>query len=115
MADFTIKQGDTKPTLSMTLYEGTAAVDLSGVISMNLVLTTRLDETVAVLVAAATVDSDPTSGRVSYLWQVGDTDVPGEYLGEWHCVFADGPRTFPTVGRFSVNIQARLPNALPGP
>lgn len=52
---------------------------------------------------------DSAKGIVSYLWQDGDTDIPGVYRSEWEVTFADGGvETFPSDDYNSVVIRADL-------
>lgn len=115
MADFTIKQRDLLPWLEATIFVGNTPVDLTGVSSVKLVLAARLDPSIAVFIGNAIVIA-PSAGKVRYVWQAGDTDVAGEFVGEWHVTWpGNTPQKFPTVGQFSLLIEASLPDALPPP
>jgi len=112
MADFTIKQNDTLPVLSAVLKVGGVLIgDLASATSVKLVLTKRTAPDVFVFVGTAVV-VDAAAGKVAYSWQVGDTATPGEFYGEWHITYAGGgKRKVPTVGKFSISIEASLPEA----
>lgn len=108
MTDFTIKSGDTAPALTATLYDGTTPLNLTGA---SVTLRMRavgfalpvLDDVPAVIVAP------PEDGKVSYSWQTGDTDEPGDFEVEWTVTFAGGAvQTFPTAGYTEVQIEPSL-------
>lgn len=103
-ADFTIRQGDTLPTIATTLSDADGAVDLTGA-----AVRFRLwpwDGGTATVDAVASV-SDPTTGAVGYAWQAGDTDAPGLYRAEWAVTFADQETlSFPNDRELYVLIRA---------
>lgn len=108
-ADFTIKQGDTLPAISAYLKVG-GAVDpnMATISTVKLALAKRATPDVFFFIGNAVVVS-PTTGQVAYNWQAADTATPGEYYAEWHVTYQSGAkRTFPTVGRFTVSIEAKL-------
>ena len=93
--DFYMGEGDTKADLQVTLLDGAdAAVDVSGSTVVFTMLNTRtrrriVDRQSVTLVTAA-------SGIVKYPWSAGDTDEPGEYLGEFEVTFSDSSiQTYP--------------------
>lgn len=54
------------------------------------------------------VKSPATAGVVTYDWQAGDTDTPGEYVVEWH-VTASGKRwTVPSADPVTLTIRPQL-------
>lgn len=112
MADFTIKTGDTLPALSAILKVANVPItDLASATSVKLVLAKRSAPDVFVFVGNATI-IDASAGKVAYGWQAGDTDVAGDYLGEWHVTYSGGgKRKIPTVGKFTVSIEGSLPEA----
>lgn len=94
MADVTIKQGDTAPSLAATLEDGAGnAVSLVGATVRfrmkpigggSLVM-----DGAAVVVSAA-------AGTVRYDWQATDTQTAGLYLGEFEADFGAGQvQSFP--------------------
>lgn len=110
MADFTIKQFDTLPQLLAILQVGGKTIpDLANALSVNLRMANRSEPDVFFFNKPGVVVDAP-SGKVAYNWSVGDTDVSGEYVAEWHIVYsAGGTRTIPTVGKFSISIEKCLP------
>ena len=103
MATFTIKRGDTAPTLRYALTPAT--IDLTGA---TVVFNLRgvLDRAPAVVVTA----SPPV---VEYAWQPGDTGLTGLKPAEFEVTYPGGAiETFPTEtrpeGRLLVNIIGDL-------
>ncbi len=48
------------------------------------------------------------SGRVSYQWQVGDTDVAGTYVAEVKTTIDGKPLTYPNTRQFRVEVTSNL-------
>lgn len=97
--DFTIKRGDTIPTLTASLKDETgAAVDLTGA---AVVLNARSSQGV-VRTRACVIAAPATSGVVSYTFVAGDwaSDfLAGRYQLEFEVTFAGGAKlTVPTDG-----------------
>ncbi len=108
-SDFVIKQGNLLPVIEATLTDADgAAVDLTGA-TVKLVMR-LVDADVATINASATPDPDQVAhkGVVRYVWQDGDTDVPGVYRAEWVGEFAAKPETFPNGSALVVKIAAAL-------
>lgn len=107
MADFYIKQGDTRPTLTRQLLdEDGEPVDVTGAT----VRFTLEDPSGAVVVTEqlCTVLDGPT-GEVAYEWQPGDTDRDGAHLGEFEVTYADGGvQTFPNPKQLTIEIGRQL-------
>lgn len=102
------KQGDLQPPLEDVLTDGAGVVmNLTGA---TVIFAMALDVDRVVLVGgAATVVGAATDGRVRYAWQVGDTDVPGVYLGEWHVDYGSGNVVrVPNAGYATVLVTARV-------
>jgi hypothetical protein len=59
---------------------------------------------------AADVVGDPTLGEVEYEWQPGDTDIAGNFLGEFDVLYTNGKtETFPNGEQgFPIKITAQL-------
>lgn len=115
-ADFTIKQGDTLPSIVGVLSVGNAVLgDLASATSVMLVFARRQDpDTYVFAKNAVIVDED--EGTVQYDWVAGDTDEPGEYLASWVITYMNGKkRTIPTTGHFTLNIEEVLPTVAPAP
>jgi len=85
----TMKQGDTGPSLTATLYnpDGTVA-NLSG---CTVKLNVRKGRGGALLIDHGPVTiTDAVNGRVKYDWQVADTANPGTFSVEWEVTFGNG-------------------------
>jgi len=106
MADFTLKTGDTSPSIAATLTDSAGrGVNLAGA-TVRFQMATA-DYTTVVDAAATIRDAD--MGRVAYDWQPGDTDRPGDYLAEWRVEYSDGSiETFPAGGFHEIQILPDL-------
>lgn len=101
MADFTIKQNDTLPTLTaqvVTVQDGSETVfDLTDgstvVFSMKRLSS---DGTVMVDNGAATF-FDAANGKVRYSWNEADTALLGKYTGEFKIIKNDGSQLSPPI------------------
>lgn len=103
---FTIKQGDTSPSLRVTLKDGALnPIDLTGAtvffhmksVSGELKVSTQ----------AGIVDG--ASGIVQYIWTPNDTDTVGTYYIEFEVTYADGSvETFPNKGYQVVSVVKAL-------
>lgn len=91
---FTIKQGDTAPAYVVDLQENTdttpTALDLTDATSV----TFKMRLAGAAASAAPVVDGDmtittPATGRITYEWVTGDTDVAGTYEAEFEILWDD--------------------------
>ena len=112
MIGFTIKKGDRREPLTVTLRgsDGQAA-DLSGLAPAAITFRMRkAGAAVSTVDAAVTrIESPATAGRVTYEWAAGDTAEPGLYDAEWEVTFADGkPATFPSEGFFTIHVADDL-------
>ena len=89
-----IKQGDTAPAFTATLTDGAgAAINLTGATALFLMKNRKTRELV---VSAAATITGATTGKVSYAWAAGDTDIPGGYDVEIQITFSDSTiETFP--------------------
>jgi len=108
-ADFTIKQGDTNPSLSDTLtYSNGAIVDLTGA---TVVFEVRSFSSASLLKLTGTlVVPVPASGVVVYSFSAQDTALAGYYMANWVVTFPDGggQMTFPTVGYMWLSVEPSL-------
>lgn len=92
MADFYLKQNDTKPSIQATLKnaDGTAIDLTDATVDFHMSLNgVNVVDAAAVVVTAL-------SGIVRYDWAAADTDTPGTYDIEWEITFVDASiRTVP--------------------
>lgn len=107
MADFTIKQGDTKPEIRATLKDANGtAINLTGA-TVRFHLSAKVSGTVKVDSPATVISA--SEGIVQYAWSTGDTDTAGVYNAEWEITFSDGSvQTVPNDGYDEVLIKAQL-------
>ncbi len=111
MADVTLRVGNLAPALYGRLTDDTGLpLDLTDA-SVRFRLAHALDGTVvvddqlAVVLVENPADLATDEANVRYDWQVGETDTPGLYYGEWQGVDGDGkPFTAPTTGYVVVSI-----------
>ena len=95
LASFTMKRGDTLPSLVDALSDANGPVDLTGaaVVFHMAALTGQ------VLVSKPAEVTDAVNGGVRYDWQPGDVKMAGDVQAEWRVTFADGAKcTFPDNG-----------------
>jgi len=104
MADFVIKQHDTRPVLEAQIQDATGvAINLTGCIVRFLMLSTaggqpKINATCAII--------DPTAGKVRYSWHDGDTDTWGSYYAEFEVTFPDGSvQTVPNDGFLTIEVK----------
>lgn len=112
MDPFYLKRGDTMPYLVATLSDDSGPVDLTDA-TVKFVLrharTRCATSEPALLFKKPAVVADAASGIVRYEWADGDTDVAGQFDGEFEVTFAAGGRwTFPSSGYIPVSIGADL-------
>ncbi len=111
---FEIKQGDREPIILATITDQAQATDdLPDGPPISLAGCTvefwfRNERKGSQLLGGAAVVEDEAGGEASYAWAVGDTDVPGSYVGEFIATrTADGKeRTFPS-GNATVRFTIR--------
>ena len=104
MSSFSIKRGDTSPTI---LYTLSPKVNLSGA---TVVFNMRgLSGPAVVDRGPAEIVGDPMDAVVSYAWQPGDTAQAGYFRAEFEVTYADGSvETFPNAEFIGVNIGRDL-------
>lgn len=103
MADFTVKQNDTSPTISVVLKGANGSpIDLTGA-----TVVFKMGKSSGLLKVNETlVLSSPSSGRVTYDWAEGDTDTSGTYFGEFEVTYYNGKKeTFPNTTPFTIAIK----------
>jgi hypothetical protein len=108
-----LKAGDTSPPARGTLKDGDGnPANLTDATARFLLRDAFTG--LAILSEEADIDADPTSGRVSYPWQPGDTDIPGVYRGEFEITFEDAEiESFPDGAYVDVVIEPKS-GPLPG-
>ena len=105
-----LKSGDTEPDLVVKLRKDNANVfDLSGTPTVSFYMKEVDEDTLAVdddTNGNVSIE-DASTGKVSYSWQSGDTDIAGTYFFEF--AVDDGEtRTFPNNGYGEIRIQEAL-------
>lgn len=76
--DFSIKEGDTQPAIEATLLYDDAPVDLTDAVVVFDMKHTFEDVSVR---GMCTIQD--TDGKVAYIWDETDTNVPGTYEAEF--------------------------------
>lgn len=106
-ADFTIKQGDSKPSVRFTLNDDGVALDLTGT-TVRFKMR-RSDDDALLLDAVATLEDAP-NGIVRYDWDPADlATARGTYQAEWEITYADDTvLTCPNTGFLLVFVQPDL-------
>lgn len=109
---FKIKQGDRRPYL----YAVLGPLDENGEVSVGQDLTgatvtfnMKNAAGEVVIDGGAVVVDDVDTGEVHYAWQLNDTAVPGDYLGEFQALYGSEPETFPNnkIG-FKITITPQI-------
>lgn len=107
MPDYLIPAGDLSPSLVGTLTYADGTVP-TGIVAVTLVLRNP-EASIVYLTGTCTF----VLNVVTYVWQTGDTAVPGDYVGEFQVTFADGSeQSFPTAGYFTLSIEPSLVGTL---
>jgi hypothetical protein len=111
MADYTIKQDDTRPMLvrylKQTIDGVESGISLSTASAVKFIMkrSTAPNNSVTGTATIITV----ASGQVGYLWQTGDTSQAGLYNAEFEIKWSDGGyETVPNDSYFSIEIVADL-------
>lgn len=110
MADFSIKAHDVLPTLRVQFIteENQLPVDLTSADFVHFIMVPAVGASPKVK-ALAEIEIPRTNGIVRYDWLTGDTNLPGEYLGEWQVTWVGGKKqTFPTGTYHSIDVLADL-------
>jgi len=111
MADeqvFKIKQGDRRPYLKgqlVTLDEDGEVEGPQDLTGATVVFTMKNPKTgVVIIEEGPTTVLDIANGNVQYEWQEGDTDLAGDFLGEFEATFGDEAETYPN-GKLGFKIK----------
>lgn len=107
---FRIKQGDRQPSLYHTALDDLTyeRVQLQGASGVTFKFRKKTASPSAAVSRAAVIVTAET-GELRYDWGAGDTDVAGEYYGEFEVTYpSGGPRTFPTKGYIPFVIEKDL-------
>lgn len=111
--DFYLKAGDTDSVMSAVLRDANyEAVDIQGA-TVEFILR-ALAGGPALIHRSASVEqsgdgTDGSMGAVEFVWQTGETNTSGLFLGEWRVTFADSSvQTYPNVGYILVLISEAL-------
>ena len=87
MSDFIIKQNDTFPAIrAQVIQADDSPVNLSGA----LVRFIMVDSDGEVVIDEPAEIVEAPEGRIKYAWQQGNTEVVGDYRGEFEATFATG-------------------------
>jgi hypothetical protein len=108
VADYTVKQGDSAPSLTDTLTYSTGdAVDLTGA-TVKFVMRSMTSARPMTLTGAVSVPT-PMAGHVQYTPSTDDTASAGMFMANWVVTFPDtSVMTFPTVGYLWVTVEENL-------
>ena len=106
MADVTLVQGDTAPSLNGALKRATTQepLDLTNATAVRFQMRHDNDRHYTVDEEAVVVDAE--GGLVRYDWTDGDLSVFGEYICQWEITWAAGPvQTTEPVNTITVRRQ----------
>lgn len=102
MSDNIIKAGDTFPNPTADLN-----ADVTGA---TVRFRMRKASTGVFVLNQPAVIDDPANGIVHYVWQAGNTDVPGAYQAEFHVTYASGAiQRFPQDSYLEIVIREAVP------
>ena len=101
-SDFTIKKGDTLPSIqSYLLDEDSVAVNLTA--NSGVMFIFRPTSTLIAQSGAATVVNAATA-LVQYNWATGDTNTVGIMQAEWQVDFSGQKMTFPNSSYINIDV-----------
>ena len=112
-APFTIKQGDTLPSLTAILKDDGTAADLTGATVKFEMRKRRSCGSAASVVIAETPatnldDGAPNRGKVRYSWANGQTADHGKYYAVFRVTIGGKTKTYPTKGFIPVTVYPQL-------
>lgn len=107
-ADFSIKKGNTREAIQVTLKRNGDAIDLSGSgVSVKFQMRKISSGTLKVDAEATIVDD--VGGEVKYEWKDADVNTTGIYYCEFIVTYGDGTvETFPSRGYKTIKIGEDL-------
>jgi hypothetical protein len=88
MASIKIVQNDTKPYLEFEITQDGTPVDLTGA-TVKFYMKDAVSGSIKINGATCSI-TDAVNGKCRYVWQSGDTNTIGTYLGEVGVTFPDG-------------------------
>lgn len=105
MADFVLKQNDTRPKLIATLAQSVLGSVQPIILTGSTVKFLMRVGTGAPKVNRAATITDAPNGIVTFTWQTGDTDAVGTFQGEFQITYSDGGiETVPNNGYLSIEV-----------
>lgn len=100
----TVYTGDTGAALNAVMVTSAGTpLDLTNASSVELILQSPLG---ALSGGNATIDDDPTTGKVSYVFTDEDTVNAGDYEATFKVHTTDGDFIYPTSGPFLIRVQS---------
>lgn len=107
MADFTIKQNDTRPRLDRSLSEtingASAPLNLTTASAVKLIA--RFTGSLVAKINASAAIASANGGVVRYTFLAADTDTVGQLNAEYEITWNDGGvETIPNDGYFSIEV-----------
>ena len=108
MPDFTIKKGDTSPTMQTSLVDASGvAVNITGATAVRFVMRSLTGVAPAANALGTVVNA--ATGVVSYTYTATDTANAGLFQASWIVTFASGAvGTFPTLGYLEISVEEDL-------
>jgi len=111
-ADFTIKEGDTSPAITVELRDDSTPIDLTNK-TVAFQMKHRVDDTV---IKGLCITDDNNTGHATYSWAEGETDTVGTYDAEFVIDYSnpdtldtlDPDETFPSDGFLTIAVTERI-------
>lgn len=111
MSCFYLKQGDMTPALRTTLTDKETGLplDLTAATAAR-IRVRKADATALLFDRVASIVAPPTSGKLEYAWQAGDTAIAGDYYVEWEVSYGLGNvKTYPSADYNLITVVPKLP------
>jgi hypothetical protein len=111
--DFSIKQGDTSPSLEVQLYDGDEPIDELDQAVVGFRMQHQQND---ISVSGLCAIDDTDTAEVTYIWSEGDTDVVGRYDAEFMLDYDipenmtefNADETFPSNGFIHIDVTETL-------